>query len=107
MFGCLASHVAHHAALRGGADEPPLTELSDVKGLKQRLHQQHGLPPRFRQRLLHEGNALDDAVKLDSAMDLQVLIVSFSEVSEDQQYELIEAASDGRVAEAGGMVPDS
>ena len=85
----------------------PLTELSDVKSLKQRLHQQHGLPPRFRQRLLHEGNALDDAVKLDSAMDLQVLIVSFSEVSEDQQYELIEAASDGRVAEAGGMVPDS
>ena len=35
----------------------PLTEL---KGLKQRLHQQHGLPPRFRQRLLYEGNALDE-----------------------------------------------
>ena len=41
-----------------------LAELSDVKALKQRLHQQHGLPPRFRQRLLHEGNTLDDAVKL-------------------------------------------
>ncbi|CAE7837843.1 ilvG [Symbiodinium sp. CCMP2592] len=25
-----------------------LSELSDVKALKQRLHQQHGLPPRFR-----------------------------------------------------------
>ena len=32
----------------------PLAELSDVKALKQRLHQQHGMPPRFRQRLLHE-----------------------------------------------------
>ena len=30
----------------------PLAELSDVKMLKQRLHQQHGLPPCFRQRLL-------------------------------------------------------
>ncbi|OLQ11102.1 Ankyrin repeat domain-containing protein 50 [Symbiodinium microadriaticum] len=76
----------------------PLTELSDVKGLKQRLHQQHGLPPRFRQRLLHEGNALDDAVKLDSAMDLQVLIVAFSEVSEQQWRELYGAAASGNVA---------
>ena len=49
----------------------PISELSDVKSLKQRL-QQHGLPPRFRQRLLHEGNNLDDAVMLDSLMDLQV-----------------------------------
>ena len=78
----------------------PLTELSDVKGLKQRLHQQHGLPPRFRQRLLHEGNALDDAVKLDSAMDLQVLIVAFSEVSEQQWRELYGAAASGNVAKA-------
>ena len=81
----------------------PLTELSDVKALKQRLHQQHGLPPRFRQRLLHEGNTLDDCIQLDTAMDLQVLIVAFSEVSEDQQQELFSAAFDGRVAEAGGM----
>ena len=50
----------------------PLTELSDVRALKQRLHRQHGLPPRFRQRLLQEGQTLDDGVKLDSVMDLQV-----------------------------------
>ena len=50
----------------------PLAELSDVRALKQRLHRQHGLPPRFRQRLLQEGSTLDDDVKLDSVMDLQV-----------------------------------
>ena len=42
----------------------PFAELSDVKSLKQRLHQHHGLPPRFRQRLLHKGNTLDDADRL-------------------------------------------
>ena len=83
----------------------PLTELSDVKALKHRLHQQHGLPPRFRQRLLHDGHTLDDAVKLDTAMDLQVLIVAFSEFSEDQQQELYVAASDGNVAKAGRVCP--
>ena len=50
----------------------PLAELSDVKALKQRSSREHGLPPRFRQRLLHEGNTLDDAVKLETEMDLQV-----------------------------------
>ena len=72
----------------------------ELTSLKQRLHQQHGLPPRFRQRLLHEGSTLDDDVQLDSAMDLQLLIVAFSEVSEGQQQELDVAASDGMVAKA-------
>eukprot|EP00439_Symbiodinium_sp_Y106_P029096 s1072_g3.t1 len=44
---CEFGHAASHAALRGG-----------------------GLPPPFKQRLLHEGNTLEDAVKLDSVMDL-------------------------------------
>ena len=75
----------------------PLKELSDVKALKQRLHEQHRLPPRFRQRLLHEGKTLDDAVALDSAMDLQMLII---EAWEDQRPELCEAARAGLVTEA-------
>ena len=78
----------------------PLAELSDVKALKERLHQQHGLPPRFRQRLLHDGNPLDDAIKLESAMDLQVLIVAFCEDSEDQREELDMAAANGEVDKA-------
>ena len=100
----------------------PIEQLSDVKTLKQRLHQQHGLPPRFRQRLLHEGKTLDDAVKLDSVVDLQVaasmasdasekertelqvVTLPLAEASEDQPRELWEAAADGLVAEAGGAV---
>ena len=77
----------------------PLAELSDVKALKQRLHQQHGLPPRFRQRLLHEGNTLDNAVKLETEMDLQAVLI---DASEDQRTrpELCKAARDGLITEA-------
>ncbi|CAE7033639.1 mask [Symbiodinium sp. CCMP2592] len=49
----------------------PLAELAHVKALKQHLHEHHSLPPRFRQRLLHEGNALDDSVTLDSLLPEQ------------------------------------
>ncbi|CAE7423020.1 unnamed protein product [Symbiodinium sp. CCMP2592] len=76
----------------------PLSELSDVKALKQRLNQQHGLPSRFRQRLLHDGVALHDAVKLDSAMDLQAVIMEFNEVVEARE-DLYDAASDCNVTE--------
>ena len=72
----------------------PLTELSDVKALKQRLHQEHGLPPRFRQRLLHDGKTLDDAVRLDTAMDLQVLMLPFKESSFGNSS-LLDAAANG------------
>ena len=82
----------------------PLTELSDVKALKRRLHQHHGLPPRFRQRLFNNGEILDDDFQLDSAMDLQVLIVSFCDASQDQRRELCAAAMDGRLAEAGSWL---
>ena len=81
----------------------PCAELSDVQALKQRLHHQHGLPPRFRQRLLHEGNILDDAFELDSPMDLQVLTLPFSEASDTQRDRLYEASGSGPAAEAGEM----
>ena len=99
----------------------PLAELSDVKALKQRLHKQHGLPPRFRQRLLHAGNALEDAViltsvmesaghedtalsdsvKPDAVMNLQLLVLEFSEASDVQRTELGEAAGGAMVDEVG------
>ena len=78
----------------------PLTELSDVKALKQRLHQQHGLPPRFRQRLFHDGSLLDDDFQLDTAMDLQAVTTALNATSEECP-ELCEAAASGRVAQAG------
>ena len=39
----------------------PLEEVGSVKEVKQRLHQLHGLPPRFRQKLLLQGACLGDA----------------------------------------------
>ena len=50
------------------------SKVSNVKALKERLHHLHGLPPRFRQRLLHRGSTLDDAYKLDSPLDLNLVV---------------------------------
>jgi len=81
----------------------PLAELSDVKALKQRLHQQHGLPPRFRQRLLHESKALDDSVTLDSVFDLQVVAALSYESTEETPRQLTaEPAAQG--SEGGGAL---
>ena len=106
----------------------PLAELSDVKALKQRLYEQHGLPPRFRQKLLHEANTLEDAVTLasvmesqavhgdttlseavnpDAVMDLRVLILEFSDVSHGQRIQLTDAARAGIVDEAGQFHTDN
>jgi len=71
----------------------------DVKALKQRLNKSHGLPPRFRQRLLQEGQTLDDAFQLDSPMDLQVVLTTFAKPSHCQVEQLIIAARDGFVSE--------
>ncbi|CAE7946390.1 Ankyrin repeat domain-containing protein 50 [Symbiodinium microadriaticum] len=57
----------------------PVAEIEDVRSLKLRLHQRHGLPTRFRQKLVHEGRNLDDDEKLDTAMDLTVLVLAFVE----------------------------
>ena len=73
----------------------------DVKALKQRLNKSHGLPPRFRQRLLQEGQTLDDAFQLDSPMDLQVVLTTFAKPSHCQVEQLIIAARDGFVSEVG------
>ena len=76
-------------------------EVSDVRSLKQRLSQLRGLPPRFRQRLLLNGRGLEDAVELDSPIDLQLVLLPFADVSDSQVRELTAAARDGAVAEAG------
>ncbi|CAE7251536.1 unnamed protein product, partial [Symbiodinium microadriaticum] len=78
-------------------------ESSDVKALKQRLHAELGLPARFRQRLVHEGNELDDAFQLDSAMELQVLTLAFSDDAQ-QMSDLYRAATYGWVVEAEALL---
>ena len=51
--------------------------VPNVKALKQHLHQLYGLPPRFRQRLLLDGQCLEDTATLHSAMELQLVVLAF------------------------------
>ena len=67
----------------------PLGELSNVRSLKQQLTHLHGLPPRFRQRLLRGGENLDDTAELDSPMNLDLVLLPFAEVSETQVNDLL------------------
>ncbi|CAE7781432.1 NEK1 [Symbiodinium sp. CCMP2592] len=82
----------------------PLEELSDVKALKQRLHHCHGLPTRFRQRLLLDGRTLPDDFKLDAPLDLELLLLSFREVSEEQVQALLAACEKGSIAQVESML---
>ena len=78
----------------------PVGELTDVRELKLRLRPQlHGCPPRFRQRLFHCGNPMDDSVKLDSEMDLELVLLTYSASSETQAEELVTAAGSGSKTE--------
>ena len=71
--------------------------LTDVRELKKQLKQVCGVT-RFRQRLLHEQKTLDDEFNLDALdppFDLQLVVLPFSDVSDDNAIELREAASNG------------
>ena len=45
--------------------------------LKHDLHQLHGLPPCFRQRLLFDGQCLEDTVTLHPGMELELVALAF------------------------------
>ena len=74
-----------HISMLSGEEltQIPVEELSDVAALKRRLNQAHGLPPRFRQRLLFQGNPLDDATKLSSPMNLEIVLLTFVGASQN------------------------
>ncbi|CAE7216287.1 ANKRD1 [Symbiodinium sp. KB8] len=78
---------------------PVNEEVHDVRGLKQRLNQQHGFPPRFRQRVFLHGQMLEDTATLDSPMDLKIVVVDFAEVSQSEVDDLSQHAADGIMAE--------
>ena len=80
----------------------PVEELSDVKELKLQLHRVHGMPTRFRQRLLVRGSALADSTKLDSPMDLELVLLTHSAASPAQADELATAAWNGCKSEEWG-----
>ena len=79
----------------------PVEEIHDVKALKQRLAQLRGLPPRFRQRVLFRGEILKDTVTLDSPMNLDLVLLTFADVSQKQVDCLAAAAMQGRMSEVG------
>ena len=81
----------------------PVEELSDVRDLKRRLNQLHGLPSRFRQRLLLNDGTLEDADKLEAPLDLHLVILPFADVSRSQVNELAIAARQGCTPEAGSF----
>ena len=73
-----------------------------MRGLKQLLNQRHGLPPRFRQRVLAHGKYLEDSATLDSPMDLCLVLLSFTDVLQSQVDDLVAAAQQGSMTEVGG-----
>ena len=80
----------------------PVAEIQDVKALKQRLTQLHGFP-RFRQRVLFHGENLTDDVTLESQLNLDLLLLTFADVSQRQVDKLAAAALQGSVSEVGSL----
>eukprot|EP00439_Symbiodinium_sp_Y106_P072107 s9_g13.t1 len=60
----------------------PVTAVSDVRDLKQQLQKHCGVP-RFRQRLLRNGDLLEDHVALDAAGNLQLVLLPFAPELQD------------------------
>ena len=70
--------------------------VPDVRALKRHLNQLHGLPPRFVQRLLLDGQCLEDAATLHSAMELELVVLAFiPNRSPDEVQEFTAAAGAG------------
>ncbi|CAE7945673.1 ANKRD50, partial [Symbiodinium sp. KB8] len=82
----------------------PVEEIQDVKGLKQRLSDLHGLPPRFRQRVFFHGEPLKDDMTLDSPMNLDLVLLTFADVSQRQVDELAAAALQGSLSEVESLM---
>ena len=59
--------------------------------VKRYLHQRFSLPPRFRQRLLHQGETLFDMAKIDALMDLQLVLLPIIKDAKRGRASVIEA----------------
>ena len=83
----------------------PVGEVIDVRAMKQRLNALHGLPNRFRQRLICQGSPLDDSATLSSPADLELVLLPHSDATETQVDELVTAAANGSTTEASFARP--
>ena len=71
--------------------------MVNAKALKQHLHASGG-PPRFRQRLLHQGEVLDDDACLHADMSIQMVVLPFVARNDDwlqQENEMFSVIVDG------------
>ncbi|CAE7263131.1 Ank2 [Symbiodinium sp. CCMP2592] len=78
----------------------PVEELRDVESLKLHLQRTCELPPRFRQKLLHDGVALEDDMVLDSPKDVSLVVLPLLRPTAEQADELLEAV---RMEEVSGI----
>ncbi|CAE7360043.1 mask [Symbiodinium natans] len=72
----------------------PQEEVDDVRSLKRRLRGPSGTP-RFRQRLLSDGQALEDAASLQGLTDLQLILLPFLPAEQKDADRLTSAVKDG------------
>ena len=75
----------------------PVEEWKDVRTLKKHL-QGSCKVPRFRQRILCDGAALDEDFRFSSPLDLQLVLLSFLPASKIQIDELSAASEDGEAS---------
>ena len=95
LFHCAPAGVVRVSTAAGQEVATiPLEELSDVRHLKMRLRGLCGLP-RFRQRLLWRGCMLEDGTRLDSPLELQLILLRFVSGSHSEVARLTEAAGLG------------
>eukprot|EP00439_Symbiodinium_sp_Y106_P003015 s3767_g1.t1 len=74
-----------------------------VRHLKRYLCCAYGLPPRFQQRILHDGAVLDDETccfRLASPFSVQLILLPFVEATPEQIDNFLEAARQGESSEA-------
>lgn len=85
----------------------PAAGLSSVKNLKKELQKICGVP-RFRQKILHEGTALEEDVCLDVSLESVLLVlVTFCTASEAEIEELVYSPCDGSVEEVAKILQRS
>ena len=73
-----------------------MEELTTVEALKQHLRLLHSIPLCIPVQLLHDGEPMDDAVVLDSPMDVQMVLLPISSTEMKQvARELSECAAQG------------
>ena len=82
--------MLHVTSLSGEKYAVPAKDYSDARALKTYFSRTHGLPPRFQQRMLLEGNELEDSTGLEACMELNLLLLPLSCTETDKLFTAID-----------------